>query len=185
MTDQIRVFLSVDINDDSLLSRIKLIQSKLDTHSAKMKMVELENIHFTWRFFGDTSTARVEKIHSELESIEISPFTIEVRGVGAFPSIHRPRVIWVGVTHNAEMMRDLKVRTDDILAGLGYQKENKFTPHATIARVRAVNDRQRISENLSALSDESVGTMTVDCIRMTKSTLTPAGPIYETLWQIS
>ncbi len=185
MTDTVRVFLSVDIEDDGHLSRIAYIQNKLDRDAAKMKLVERENIHFTWRFFGDTPISKVESIRNELEQIRFSPFTIRMGGVGAFPSIRRPRVIWIGVTHNADAMRELKIMTEDKLGNLGYPLERReFTPHATIARVRTVKNRDAILRNLEAVSHESVGTMLVDAIRMTKSTLTPSGPIYETLWEI-
>jgi 2'-5' RNA ligase len=105
--------------------------------------------------------------------------------VGAFPSKRRPRVVWIGVTHNADAMRELKTMTDDRLGNLGYPRERReFTPHATIARVRIVRNKDAILRNLEAVSHESVGTMVVDAIRMTKSTLTPSGPIYEMLWEI-
>ena len=186
MSNIIRVFLSVDIDDEGLLKEIESLQSDLDLQSAKMKLVERENIHFTWRFFGDTPSERVDAIHSELGNLEMEPFDITIGGVGAFPSTRRPRVIWVGVTQNHQLMKDLKTRTDSLLANLGYKIESKkFIPHATIARVRTIHDRDGIVDNLQRLSDRIVGKMKVNSLRMTKSTLTPTGPIYETLWEIS
>jgi 2'-5' RNA ligase len=150
-----------------------------------MKLVERANIHFTWRFFGDTPMDKIEKIQSELSKLEIDPFIIEVGGVGAFPNMKRPRVIWVGVQDNIDLMRELKVKTDSLLANVGYAVERKkFIPHATIARVRAVYEREQILNNLQDLSEETVGSMTVTGIKMTKSTLTPSGPVYETLWEV-
>jgi 2'-5' RNA ligase len=184
MAELIRAFLSIDIEDPHLLSRIAHIQGKIDQDAAKMKLVEQENIHFTWRFFGDTPPEKINQIRNELEGLEFSPFSIEIRGVSAFPDIRRPRVIWIGVTHNASIMVDLKRRTDDLLGNLGYPIEKKFTPHATIARVREVRDRNSMMRNLESLAEETVGTMSVDAIRMTKSTLTSSGPIYETMWEI-
>ena len=84
MSSTSRVFLSVDIEDDELLSRIAHIQSKLDRQSAKMKIVERENIHFTLRFLGDTSHAKLEEIRESLSGIQFSPFTIRINGIGAF-----------------------------------------------------------------------------------------------------
>ena len=185
MTESVRAFLSVDIDDDALLSRIVHIQGKLDRDAAKMKLVERENIHYTWRFFGDTTGSKLERISEELDTLSFQSFTIQVAGVGAFPNIRRPRVIWIGTTQNADKMVELKRVTDDMLGNVGYPPEKKrFTPHATIARVRFIRDRDRLSSNLESMSSESVGTMTVDGIRMTKSTLTPSGPIYETLWKV-
>lgn len=185
MTTNVRVFLSLDIVDEKLLSRIVQLQGRLDRQTAKMKIVKRENIHFTWRFFGDTPIQRIEEIQSALQMLQFDPFEITVKGVGAFPNIKRPRVIWVGVTDNSDQMSELKKQTDALLQPLGYKPEKKrFTPHATIARVRFVKDRIVLANNLESLFEEKVGNMDIDNIRLTKSTLTPSGPIYETLWEI-
>ncbi len=184
MSSTSRVFLSVDIEDDKLLSRIAHIQTKLDRQSAKMKLVGRENIHFTLRFLGDTPHAMLERIRENLSGVRFNPFTIRINSVGAFPSASRPRVIWVGVTENADKLTDLKLEMDDLLGNLGYSRDRKFHAHATIARVRAVRNRTMTVKNIESLASEAIGTMSVECFRMTKSTLTASGPIYETLWEV-
>jgi 2'-5' RNA ligase len=180
-----RVFLSIDIDDSDLLSRICSIQTRLDLQAAKMKLVERENIHFTWRFFGETSSSKIGPMKDVLCRLSASPFEIRVGGVGAFPGIRRPRVIWIGVTENNDKMCSLKSETDNLLAELGYSRETrKFHPHATIARIRSVFDRNAMQENLESLAKMDVGTMIVSNLRLTKSTLTPSGPIYQTIWEI-
>jgi len=179
-----RVFLSIDIDDDALLARISRIQSKLDSKAAKLKLVEKDNIHFTLRFFGDTPVLRIDEMRKALGTLQFPPFTIQVEGIGAFPNPRRPNVIWIGVSQNAQQMTDLKGRIDAQLANLGYPPEKGFKAHATIARVRAVNDRDGMVRSLELLARESAGTMTVSSFQMTKSTLTSPGPIYETLWEI-
>ncbi len=52
MSERIRVFLSIDIEDEPLLFRISYIHSMLDQEAAKLKLVEKDSIHFTLRFFG-------------------------------------------------------------------------------------------------------------------------------------
>jgi 2'-5' RNA ligase len=186
VSDLVRAFLSIDIDDQSLLSQIEQIQQRLDQKAAKMKLVEINNIHFTLRFFGDTKLNRISQIKKHLEEIEITPFEINVGGVGAFPSKRRPRVIWIGVKEEWEQVRDLKLEIDSLLKDIGYQPDKrKYTPHATIARVRHVKHSKKIVENLEELVDESIGTMTISSFTMKKSTLTPTGPIYDTLWKIS
>ena len=185
MSNLVRAFMSIDIEDLSLLSKVQIIQQKLDRDAAKMKIVNVENIHFTLRFFGDTPVTKLDQIRINLETIEITPFDIEVAGIGSFPNRRRPRIIWIGVTRNASKILDLKNEIDSSLLELDYQPEKrKYTPHATIARVRHVNDSKRISDNLEHLGDEVIGTMTVKKVKMMKSTLTPSGPIYESLWEI-
>ncbi len=185
MNAVVRAFLSIDIEERALLSRILQIQQKLNPQGAKMKLVEPDNIHFTIRFFGDTPIARIDQIQDCLKQIKITPFEINIVGVGAFPNRRKPRVIWIGVTDNSQLIVDLKSRVDNLLIESGYQAEKeKFTPHATIARVRTIKDSSQIVRNLEELASESVGIMTVESISMKKSTLTSSGPIYETLWRI-
>jgi 2'-5' RNA ligase len=180
-----RVFLSIDIENQTLLPHISETQNKLDTSLAKMKLVEIENIHFTLRFLGDTSLTRIDEIKSCLDQIQIEPFEIEIHGVGAFPNSRRPRVIWIGVNHNADRIRDLNTEIDSHLKELGYKPEKKrFTPHATIARVRYIKDAEQLVKNIDELVDSTIGPMTVSRFNMKKSTLTPSGPIYETLWYV-
>ena len=185
MSELVRAFLSVDIESQELLSQISKTQSKLDTSSAKMKLVEIDNIHFTLRFLGDTSISIIDEIRSSLSQIKFEPFNIEIQGVGAFPNNRKPRVVWIGVTQNADNIVKLKREIDSRLKTLGYQPEGKkFTPHATIARVRYVKDTETFARNLGELDDIQIGTMIVSKFNMKKSTLTPSGPIYETLWRV-
>lgn len=186
MSELARVFLSVDIENQALLPHISEIQNKLDTRRAKMKLVEIDNIHFTLRFLGDTALSRIDEIESCLRQIKVEPFEIMVQGVGAFPNGRRPRVIWIGVSENAERICDLKLEIDSHLKELGYKPEKqKFTPHATIARVRFVKDADGLVKNLDEIVNEAVGPMIISKFTMKKSTLTPSGPIYESLWHIS
>ena len=185
VSEQARVFLSIDIENQTLLPHISETQSKLDTSLAKMKLVEIENIHFTLRFLGDTPLTRIDEMESSISHIQVEPFEIEVHGVGAFPNSRRPRVIWIGVTCNAERIRDLKIEIDSRLKEFGYKPEKKrFTPHATIARVRYIKDAEKLAKNIDELVDSPIGSMTVSRFNMKKSTLTPSGPIYETLWHV-
>jgi len=183
VSEIVRAFLSIDIEDQALFPHISEIQSKLDANLAKMKIVEIENIHFTLRFFGDTSLTKIDEIESSLSQIEIEPFEIKIHGVGAFPNNRKPRVIWIGVTRNADRICNLKAEIDSHLEELGYQSERKkFTPHATIARVRYIKDAEKLTNNLDGLVNEPIGTMTISKFNLKKSTLTPSGPIYEILW---
>jgi 2'-5' RNA ligase len=185
MSSTVRAFLSIDIEDKTLLSHISQIQKRLDLQSAKMKIVEIDNIHFTLRFFGDTPLAKLDQIQNCLQQIEVTPFEIRIIGVGSFPNRRRPRVIWVGVTDNSQRIVRLKNEIDEKLSEVGYRPENeKFTPHATIARVRSVINPSQLVHNLEELSEELVGNMIVSSINMKRSTLTSSGAVYETLWTI-
>ena len=80
---------------------------------------------------------------------------------------------------------DLKLEIDSLLNDIGYLPERrKYTPHATIARVRHVKDSGKIVDNLEEIANETIGTMTISGFNMMKSTLMPTGPVYDILWNI-
>ena len=185
MSAVVRAFLSIDIEDQTLISRISEIQQQLNPEGAKMKIVESDNIHFTIRFFGDTPMGKIEEMRDCLGRVKIAPFEIKIQGVGAFPNRQRPRVVWIGVTENSQKVVDLKLKADELLTEIGYKMEReKFKPHATIARVRNVKNPDLMVQNLEELADKPIGNMTVKSLSMKKSTLTSSGPIYETLWMV-
>lgn len=185
MSDSVRAFLSIDIEDKDLLSRINRVQSKLDQDAAKMKLISQENVHFTLKFFGDTDPTRLDEIEESLKDLSFQPFRIGLEGVGVFPALRRPRIIWIGVSNNAERFKKLKKRIDDKIRELGYKPERrKYTPHATIARVRHVKNKRDIVSCIDSLSEVTIGEMIIDSVRMKKSTLTSSGPIYDTLWEV-
>lgn len=184
MSGTIRAFLSINIENHDLLAGLKRLQDQLDKDAAKLKLVEENNIHFTLRFFGDVSYSHVEKIENCLDSVHFDEFTTDVYGVGAFPTNRKPRVIWVGLRENEKLMVELKSQIDECLKTIGHKRERRaYTPHATIARVRRVYDRDRLGMNLDSLSETEIGMMTVNEFTLMKSTLTPSGPIYDVIWR--
>lgn len=95
--------------------------------------------HLTLKFLGEVPDDRVGEIGRTLErSLHgASAFPVTLRGLGAFPSASRPRVLWVGISEGAALLGDLARRTDGGLAGLGFPVEDRpFTAHVTVRRIR-------------------------------------------------
>lgn len=184
LSNTIRAFLSLDVEDTVLLSEIARIQEKLDRNAMKVKIVERGNIHFTLRFFGDTQTERITQIYDALSGIRLDKFSISIEGVGAFPTTRNPRVIWIGVTQGEREINQLKSAIEVKLEEIGYGRDRKYHAHATIARVRSIKNHDLVLSNLESLANKKMGNMLISSFRMTKSTLTPSGPIYETVWEI-
>ncbi len=179
----IRSFIAVDVEDEEVVSKIAGIQKKILNSNVKLKIVERCNLHFTLKFLGNVEESRLDLIRSIISSIAegYSPFTMMLHGIGAFPRISRPNVVWVGVLDGRENFIEIARELDRSLVKLGFKRENKsFEPHLTIARVRRYSDN--LPDILREMSDMEIGTIGVDEIRFKKSILTLKGPIYETLY---
>ncbi len=181
----IRAFVAVDVEGPELVSRIRKIQDSLLETGSELRLVKPENLHFTVKFLDRIDDGLVGEIEKALRDLELCKFSINIAGIGAFPSHRRPRVIWLGVREGEKEFISLMRMADDAISKLGFQREHREpTAHLTIARVKRIRSIEAIRKLFSALADVEIGRMVVDHIRIKKSTLTPKGPIYETLVDI-
>ncbi len=178
----VRCFISVDIEDQSILDALEEAQRRLRGTGADLKCVERGNIHITVRFLGDVREGLVAELQRLVSDTAFNPFRVEFRGLGAFPSLRRPRVVWAGISDGVEELAAIFRRLEPELVGMGFRPEGRgFSPHITLARVRSGRNRDRLVEEVMAHADDVFGEMEVRHIRLKKSVLTPGGPIYSTL----
>ncbi|NIO37565.1 RNA 2',3'-cyclic phosphodiesterase [Candidatus Bathyarchaeota archaeon] len=182
MVAAIRSFIAFDIDNQEVLNRMKKVQDLLWATGANVKAVKVENIHVTMRFLGNIAHKMVEQIFEEMKKVQFTSFEVKVRGVGAFPHLHRLNVIWAGLTEGADHMRNIFNQLEPSLRSLGFRADSKgFSPHITIARVRSARNKNELIECIKENADFEFGTVKAECLRLKRSDLTPQGPIYSTL----
>jgi len=182
---QIRSFVSVDLDNEKILSQVESIISSLLSLGGDLKPVERENIHLTLKFLGDVSASKLEEVESALSQVTFPQFSLEVRGSGAFPNLKRMNVIWVGIGEGWSQIELIFEQTEKLLHQLGFSRETRpFSPHITVARVKSGRKRDEIAAFLGHLTDESFGTFNVESVRLKQSVLSPSGPKYSTLFEV-
>ncbi len=182
-----RAFLAMEIDDylkDDMIETQKILGN---TTSARLKLVEKENLHVTMKFFGDVTDEKLEEIADTIDYVkeEYEPYSMKLSRVGAFPNIRRPKVIWIGCHDAEKTTADLMQNLDYNFEKIGFDLERSYHPHITIARVKQTYDEQRLSNNLKALQSNYYGEMEVYKLTLKSSTLTPKGPIYDTIEEFS
>ena len=184
--EKVRSFISIDIEDPEIINKIVHIQREIEgLRVATVKYVEPENLHYTLWFLGEIPASLIEDVYRVMRDIKSKPFKLELRGVSAFPSISRPRVIWIGAGKGSDAMINIYRQLEGGLRGLGFKPDKRgFTPHLTIGRVKSISNAPLLHKKLMELSDVEIGEVLVDRIRLKKSTLTPKGPIYTTLKEV-
>lgn len=112
----------------------------LRPHAESIRWVEPHNLHWTVQFLGDLSDREMAEVclRAVRAAARHASFELEARGVGAFPSIHRPRTLWLGAGEGAQALRALHADIDDALRDLGFRGEARdFVPHLTLGRTAA------------------------------------------------
>ncbi len=174
----IRTFIAVEL-PERFIPEIKKIESEFNIQG--IKLVEPELVHITLKFLGDINESNVEPIAFALSGVDCKPFEAKVTGVGIFPKPAYIKVIWLGAEGNFETLHN---EVERLLQPFNFEKDHKFLPHATLARVKQLREKSLLLEKIRKLEHIELGSMMVEKISLKKSTLRPQGPIYETLKDI-
>jgi 2'-5' RNA ligase len=109
-------------------------------------------------------------------------FSLSAAGVGVFPDIRRPKVIWVGLAGRPDALTPLQQDLDGRLAVLGFPREEKpFRGHLTIGRFRAEGFPGPVADAVKRYAAASFGSAGVEEIVLLQSDLRPEGPLYTPL----
>jgi len=182
MPDSIRSFLAFDLENEFVRQRLAAVQKLLVQTGADLKPVEPQNIHMTIRFLGDIAPDMVEKVFEEMQKVQFAPFDVRISGLGVFPDLRYPRVVWAGITEGADHLKNVFSQLEPRLRGLGFTPDSKgLSPHLTIARVKSGKNKAQLAEFVTKNASYDFGSIKAECLRLKKSELTPKGPIYSTL----
>jgi 2'-5' RNA ligase len=184
----IRAFIAIDLSQ-AVSQQLEEIVRQLKTRfpGKAVRWVAVKNIHLTIKFMGDISPANLRTLEQTLQSeaSRFAVFSFHVGGLGAFPSIRRPRVVWVGVQAPDELA-GLQRSVEKALERLGYPAEGRaFSPHLTLGRVGrniTPDELGRLSQALETLPVGQLGTVQAQAIHLIRSDLRPDGPLYTRLY---
>lgn len=182
--ETLRSFIAIELEEE-IREKIARLEEQLKRDSqADVKWVKKENLHLTLKFLGNISLLSLNDVYKEIKSAvaQQSPFEIDFKELGAFPSLKAPRVIWLGVDKGREEVKKLSSLIEEGLSKLGFEREGKeFRAHLTLGRVRSAKNKDRLVESLERVKVEGFGSTWVEKITLMESTLTREGPIYTPL----
>jgi 2'-5' RNA ligase len=167
---------------DDLRARLAREVDALGPRAPGVTWVAAENLHVTLKFLGGVDDARLDEVRAALARGATAPaFDVDVRGLGAFPSITRARVLWAGTAASPAFTR-LAADVDRALATLGFAAEARgFTPHVTLGRVREPRPNPALASALQAAATRAYGLLRVDRVALMRSDLSPRGARYTEL----
>lgn len=185
--ETIRSFIAIELSQE-IRTALNDVTTNLTAHTRFVRWVPAENIHLTLIFLGEIPRTTLALLNKSLQSavLPLKPFLLTVGKIGAFPSLRRPRVVWVGIQAPVELeILQKEVEMATIKLGLPVE-ERPYSPHLTIGRVNKHASQFEInilSNDLASARIGKLGTMAVRSIAIFQSELLPSGPIYTRLYE--
>ncbi|MCP4581416.1 MAG: RNA 2',3'-cyclic phosphodiesterase [candidate division Zixibacteria bacterium] len=182
---KIRTFIAIELPSGLKQDADKLIVT-LKPIAEGVRWVRAANLHFTLRFLGDIGQDQVaglaEKLRENLSPLK--PFPLKLSGLGCFPNMNRPRVIWLGGAGDMEALQNLAYQVESACRDCGLGKaDKKFSAHLTIGRIKNPRGLEPFIERLTKVDFES-DEFEVGEVVIFKSDLSPRGPTYTPMAKI-
>ncbi len=179
-----RCFIAIPL-PENIREEILNIQGQFKPLNLHAKWVEYQNLHVTLKFLGQVEQERIPEIKDIISKISsiTQPFSLTLSETGAFPSLRKPRVLWVGIKPQEPPVRIINYLNES-LAKIGSEPEKrKPHPHITIARIKSSKNIHKLEKILSYLKNNNLEWMVKE-ITLFKSILTSKGAVYERLCEV-
>ncbi len=172
-----RCFIAVEF-PDSIKGILYDLQKRIGNEYAKITWVAKKNLHLTLKFLGDVGDDKINLVQEALMEVKEKKFTVALDSVGWYPNDYRINVVWVGLQPEKDIL-NLHGAIELKLGSLS-KKDERFSVHLTLGRVRFVKKREELLillRNLSVKKEEFL----VDHFSLIKSELHKDGPKYALL----
>ena len=183
----LRLFFAVPVPADArgrVGELMEHVQQGVGDGRARIRWVRVDGLHLTLRFLGPTLATMVPALQAGSDALARSgaPFEVGLSGGGAFPSLARPRSLWIGVHEGAEQLAALADGLTAAAADCGLFLDTRpFAAHLTIARTDGVRVAPAAAHALEAAADGLDVRFTVDRVVLFRSVLGGGPARYEAL----
>jgi 2'-5' RNA ligase len=177
---QIRSFVAARLPDPVREDLVRL-QGRLRARGVEARWIAAGSIHLTFKFLGEIEAALFEAVAQALAApLGVrGPLRLAVKGVGAFPSPKRARVVWAGLEGDVEPLTRLAVEVEARVERLGIARERRpFQPHLTLGRARNPSGVRGLEDALAAEGDFRGLAFDIADLTLYESRLQPRGPLY-------
>lgn len=177
----IRAFVAATLSPSADEEMTK-VQALLTEAGGDIRWVDPRNFHLTFKFLGDITYSQVDRVLTALQNgLSCEPaLRVRIRGLGAFPSLDRPRVVWVRVSGPG--LKELAAKLDKTLASHGVPAQRgTFHPHITLGRVRSGREGWQVLARVKQYLEYDVGESSIEAVSMYESKLRRDGAVYTAL----
>ncbi len=180
MKETIRTFIAIKITAEKKLLD-SVIELKKSLAAEEIRWVDIDNLHLTLCFLGETNQFQVAEIINMIELIakQFQPFQFELKGVSVFMKKTQPRVLFVAIK-NESVLNQLAAEILKMSKTLDFKVDkNNFNPHLTLGRIKFIQNKADFYALVNRFSDTKFQEIFVSEIIFYQSILSSEGPTYK------
>ena len=183
MTEKLlRTFLAIPVPRD-VSSKKNMLYSTLENVDGDINWVKNAQLHLTMKFLGHTPESTINDVidHVEKITLNMNPFDLKIEETGCFPVPTRPRILWLGLKGNLDLLKSMVESIENVLEPLGFPKDSRdILPHITLARIKYP---QKHTPNVDPFLKSSYDPIDfpVDRMQFFSSELLPFGAVHTIL----
>lgn len=187
----VRAFVAINLSTP-LLKSVSDLTTRFKSHLAdpSIRWNPTHQIHLTLQFLGNVPSHVIPDLMGTLSQActAVSPLSLTAQGLGVFPNLDRPRVLWMGVGGDSDNLLRLHQAIARICQPWIFDANQDFKPHLTLARF--TESSRALSEQLGLLLEElgshTVGTWVAQEVTLMESELTRQGAEHSVLgrWKL-
>jgi len=167
-----RLFVAIDLPATIKARLAELVPFRDDVHR-----IQPAQYHLTLRFVGDCGDIELARLLERLGEIQVSPFSFSIDKPGVFPSMRKPRVLWIGVRAGTPLFSLQAAVERAAKIDMATNVRSQFRPHITLARLKHP-DRNWLRDFLDNCAEMDAGDVEVKVFHLFSSTLHPNGAIH-------
>jgi len=173
---KLRAFIAIEVPDD-IRAELGVLARGLRPRLPKLAWTPPENLHLTVRFLGNIPSHAVPRLLDRLRTslAPIPSFLLQIAGLGAFPDLRYPSIIWAGVAPPIAPLIRTREAVESAAVAIGCDPESRpYHPHITLGRIRRPRPGPW-NTILGPLSDRPIGGFPVSAVSLFSSVTAPTG----------
>ena len=186
-TEKLRLFIAIPI-PEPVRDEIICVQREMQllVPGSAARWTKPDQFHLTLRFLGDVPVAGLQQLKESVATVcrSSQPLRLRAEGVGFFPNLHSPRVVWVGICDRERLLIDLQKRIGTAVCPFTAEPgEKTFSGHVTLGRLKNLKptDALKLAAHAQTVKDRTFGQWTAHEIEIIRSELFPDGARHTTL----
>jgi len=186
MTDEnsnkrLRLFVAIPV-PEPVRKEMARVQDKFRPLAAPddVRWVNPQQLHLTLKFLGHVPADAVETVKAALTDAcaGMRSLRLHAKGIGFFPNVRSPRVIWVGLENHDQTLANLQRRVEQALTPFTENPaEERFRPHVTLGRFQKFrrHKTEKLIPQALSFGDRVFGEWPVREVHLMQSVLSSSG----------